>query len=214
MNSDGQSRAGVSDTTWARLVSLIANAAKRNDRVPQWRLECVFQIGDGSGRVWRSWASGDRVPYRPTQRWVINESLKRGWLTPTDRQLMDLLALPDEQIYSLPGATVLIDDVPDQPDCFDLTCIARETAAALLSDAVSGIALRRQQAKRPTRLRPTAAGRERVLNALLQKNYEEKRVLVERWRFAVSKVEELVTKYGRDIVEVALVVAYRKRGYR
>lgn len=200
---------------WQAVVTCIARTAKQKERIRQWQLVCAFQIGvTASGSVWRSWETGHRVPYRATQWAVIREAMKRGWLEPNDEEMEKMLELPFEEIYSLPAAPVLIDDVPDQPDRFEYPCIARDTAAALVSDAVGGIALRRQRAKRPTRLRPTADGSGNVLDTLLQKNYEEKCVLVERWRFAVGKVVELVKKYGRDIVEVALVIAYRRRGYQ
>lgn len=217
MDTHQQKKEKPTTQAWARLVSLIADAAKRNDGVPQWRLECIFEIGDGSGRVWRSWASGSRVPYRSTQRFVADHAFKRGWLAPTDRELIELLALPNESIYSLPTAPVFLKDAPDPPDrlaAYERVGGANRASAALIRDAEFGIA--RERAK-PDELSP---GRNRAFTIAqaarsedLRGYYNERCLLAARWKEAVATVNELLTTHDREIVQVALAVAYRKRGY-
>lgn len=66
---------------WKDIVTLIGDAAAR-DGVPQWRIEATFQVGDGSGRVWRSWRSGKRSPSPERRASVINSAIRAGWLPP------------------------------------------------------------------------------------------------------------------------------------
>lgn len=217
MTKAKQERTNPENQAWARLVTLIANAAKRSDGVPQWRLECIFEIGDGSGRVWRSWASGSRVPYRSTQRFVADRAFRRGWLTPTDRQLIDLLALPSETIYSLPTAPAFVKDLPDPPDhlvAHEWVGAANRAAAALIRDAEFGIAPERSKPDELSLRRKEAFTVAQTARAeVLLDDYDERCLLAARWTEAVAKVNELLTTHDREIVHVALAVAYRKRGY-
>lgn len=203
---------------WALLVSLIARTAKQKDRVPQWRLECIFEVGDGSGRVWRSWASGSRVPSRSRQRFVVHEAFNRGWVTPTERQLLELLALPNETIYSLLTAPSLVEDPPDPPDrllAYKRVGGAYQASAALIRDAEFGIARERCTPDRPAPRRKTSAFKtdETAVYRVMQKEFHEECLLATRWKKTVTKVNELITTHDREVVQVALAVAYRKRGY-
>lgn len=207
---------------WALLVSLIASAAKRKDRVPQWRLECIFEVGDGSGRVWRSWASGSRVPSRSRQRFVVREAFDRGWVTPTERQLLELLVLPNETLYSLLTAPSLVEDAPDPPDrllAYTRVGGANQASAALIRDAEFGIARERRapdRPSRPSRRRKTIAFKtdEAAVYEVMQNEFREKCLLATRWKKIVTKVNELISTHDREVVQVALANAYRKRGYQ
>lgn len=203
---------------WALLVSLIASAAKRKDRVPQWRLECIFEVGDGSGRVWRSWASGSRVPSRSRQRFVVREAFERGWVTPTEKQLLELLALPNETIYSLLTAPSLVEDAPDPPDrllAYKSVGGAYLASAALIRDAEFGIARERCAPDRPAPRRKTNAFNtdETAVHEVMENEFHEKCLLAARWKKTVTKVSELFATHDREVVKVALAVTYRNRGY-
>lgn len=44
------------------------------------RLEAIFQVGDGTGNLFRKWRNGDRLARFETRQKVIAEAQKRGWI--------------------------------------------------------------------------------------------------------------------------------------
>lgn len=187
------------NSAWSLVTSMIAAAAARED-VPQWRLEAIFGVGDGSGRVWRAWMSGERVARQPTRERIVAAAIARSWLAPTDNQLADIEALHDESVCALARATPCPIEPPDPPDCELIAYTARIAAAALFEDAE----------QKDGRL---AAGRERAIKPVVFKGVDLRIADGTAWLTAVQFVRDTPPEHHTRL-KAQIIIAYRRRGYQ
>lgn len=187
------------NSAWSLITTMIASAAAR-EGVPQWRLEAIFGVGDGSGRVWRAWMRGERVARRLTYERIISAATARGWFMPTDNQRADIEALPDEAIYMLAGATPCPIEPPDPPDCELTAYTARIAAAALFKDAE----------QKDGRL---AAWRERTIKPEVFRGVDLRIADGTAWRAAVQFVRDTPPQHHATL-KAQIIIAYRRRGYQ
>jgi len=166
-------------------------------------LEEVFEIGDGSGRVWRSWRSGNRLPNSTTRRLVLSQAERRGWLTPSDRHLVDLAQLPEIHLIE-GGPDIKRTFVAPEPIYPFPMRLPRVAAAMLLRDALN----RRMPTYSST---PHLRSGSRQLSAVADSLRMERRQQVEDWTSGVKLVVHLLEKYSQDVVLAILERAYLKR---
>jgi len=185
----GPSATEAEKRAWSLAVSLITNSSGFH----HGKLECIFKVGDGSGRVWRSWLSGKRLGRDFRRRTILSQATSWNWLTPSDRQLLDLMSLPDAEVFSIPGAPDLPFPVPEF-EVFEsnpfLRTSARFAASSLLHDALYG----------PDRWR-------RWHMAYLKDEGAD-------WRRATEETRKLLATEDEKIVHARLIAAYRNQGYR
>lgn len=187
---------------WSLACTLIENGAWRAG-LRKSTLEGVFEIGDGSGRVWRSWRGGDRLPNSLTRRQVLSEAERRGWLTPSERQLVDLARLPE--IHLIEGGPdiegIFVAPEPIYPLPMRLPRIA---AAMLLRDALN----RRKPAYSSC---PFPASRSAAFRAAVDGLCMERRQQIEDWTNGVKFVVRLLKMHSQDVVMAILEGAYQKQ---
>jgi hypothetical protein len=192
---------------WSWIVLQISHAAL-GEKIPKWRLEVIFQVGDGSGKVWRSWEDGDRIARDYTRTRIINEALQKGWLP--DHFPPFTKALPDEIIHALAvEAAEPLESLPSPPNLHTYRT-ARIIVNALLDDAVDGIPSYERRAEF------SCLGKGHTLS-------------LKSWEAAVEKLQKLlalkqgegsknrgVKKSGHAVEDLRaeLITAYRRRGYK
>lgn len=199
-------RIPYSEEGWSVIIKSISDAAK-HEGIPQWRLEVIFKVGDGTGRVWRSWRNKRRVARQFTRERIITEAYQRGWLNLSKPQQRELENIPDEVIYALPNAShCCVSEVPDPPIQCAIANSARLAASALMDDAY------RHDGKL-CNLREWATTCEYPFA-----DGKEWRVTVKQIRDEIEDIERHETpefaEQSKRALYVQLVLLYRKRGYK
>jgi hypothetical protein len=185
---------------WSFACRMIQSGAWRSG-LRKSALEAVFEIGDGTGRVWRSWRSGSRVPNANKRKNTLMLAEQRGWLTPAERQLIDIASLPETYLLKLSPPTNIDPPEPVSPLAVRSPRIA---AAILLRDAQD----RRIRALKIRKLAKRVTGN---ISATYQDISDERSLQVAEWTKGVRLVEKLLLKHPDGVVLVMLENAYRKK---
>jgi len=73
------------------------------------RLEQEFGVGDGSGRVWRSWMAGTRLARAGLRRKIFRIASENGWLDfSAERIVLALQGLPESAVQNAAVAVSLV----------------------------------------------------------------------------------------------------------
>lgn len=160
-------------------------------------LETAFGAGDGSGRVWRSWRSGSRVPVEWRRRAVIAEAARRGWIkTSSGSDVLPAAPAPQDIPSPLPApprphiqALLGEDAKPDKQTTWWTASGASLAASALLADA-------RQHGD----ISPA------------QRRAAKTPAIAKSWAEAVRRVARLLDEHDELAVHEGLRAAYLRQG--
>ena len=196
---------------WSLIFTTISDAAFL-EGFTLGNLEEKFNVGDKTGRVWRSWKSGKRIAKQETRNHIIDESLKLGWISFTQDQkhAQQSALIPYDIIQSALGPqSPFSDDELPPPPSYLLSAgriTARRIVGLLLSDAFSP-----QLGKRVERFSRLSKAE---INPLIKEHVKNMLQEDQRWEVFVNAInEELTANYNLELLQEQLVAAYRRKGY-
>lgn len=166
-------------------------------------------MGDGSGKVWRSWEGGKRIARDYTRTHIIKEALQKGWLP--DRFPPFTKALPDEIIHALTGeAEGPLKSLPSPPN-LDTYRTARLIVSTLLDDAVNGT---RSDERRAEFFSGLGDGYMLSLTSWNTAVHNIRTLLARKQRESGQDGRLKESGHALEDLRTELVTAYRRRGYK
>lgn len=202
-------------SAWSLLSILISNAAAA-DGFTLRELEEKFDIGDGTGRVWRSWQNGERVAKQETRDSILEESLKLGWIRfgKEHRHTEHTTLIPSEIIQSALGQKFILSDedlaVPPHEMLHGIHRNARSIVAMLLKYLIS----QRAEVALDNKIMRLEKSSETDPNPYIRERDTERLNQMLVWRKFVIAIEPLFNDVmNLDLFRAQLVTAYRRKGY-
>ena len=204
-------------SAWSFITLLISREAAADGYTPG-TLEEKFKVGDGTGRLWKSWQSGKRLARQENREFIIEESFNHGWLrfdTNQDQNHIKLAAIiPSEILQKALGPQSDLNEEELVPPPQEFLQKSQRSARIFAGMLLNYLTDKRELGSLDHQIERIRKSAMTATDPIIRERDMERLNEMLAWRKCVTYIRyQFRANSDFGLIRVKLVAAYRRIGY-